>query len=135
LVPGFFSANTEETVRSLEALVRMCFVREPAAEELYTMLGYNGWVPTCVRAGLFSRVVDNDDLLPTIRRPVLITHGAEDAIVRREAVDQHRDGIRHAQVDVTPSAGHAPFWDDAPSFNARLAAFSEEVAREAAVRV
>jgi pimeloyl-ACP methyl ester carboxylesterase len=39
--------------------------------------------------------------------------------------------VRHAQVHVMPSAGHTPFWDDAPSFNARLGAFSDEVARAA----
>ena len=88
-----------------------------------------------MRQALLSRVLDNDDVLPTIRRPVLITHGARDAIVRKEAVEQHRTGIRHAQVDVMLSAGHAPFWDDAPSFNARLGAFSEEVARARAVHV
>jgi hypothetical protein len=26
-----------------------------------------------------------------------------------------------------PNAGHAPFWDDAPAFNRRLAAFCDEV--------
>ena len=128
LVPGFFSANAEESVGSLEALVRMCFVREPAAEELYTMLGYNASVPTFVRQGLFSRAVDNDDLLPTIRRPVLITHGAEDAIVKMEAVERHRASIAHATTHIMPDAGHAPFWDDATSFNQRLGSFCDEVA-------
>ena len=135
LVPLLFSQDAEESVRGLEELLHLCFAREPSPAELYCMLGYSVSVPPFVRQALFSRVLDNDDLLPTIRRPVLITHGAFDAIVRRDAVEQHRAAIRHAQVDVTPSAGHAPFWDDAPSFNARLAAFSEEAAREVAVRV
>jgi pimeloyl-ACP methyl ester carboxylesterase len=135
LVPQLFSQDAEESVRGLEKLLRLCFAHEPTAAELYCMLGYNASVPPFVRQALFSRVVDNDDLLPTIRRPVLITHGARDAIVRRDAVDQHRTGIGHAQVDVVPSAGHASFWDDAPSFNARLAAFSEVVARAGTVRV
>jgi non-heme chloroperoxidase len=29
LVPGFFATDVEESVRSLESLVRLCFVREP----------------------------------------------------------------------------------------------------------
>ena len=103
-------------------------MREPAAEELYTMLGYNASVPTFVRQGLFSRAVDNDDLLPTIRRPVLITHGAEDAIVKMEAVERHRASIAHATTHIMPDAGHAPFWDDATSFNQRLGSFCDEVA-------
>jgi pimeloyl-ACP methyl ester carboxylesterase len=135
LVPQLFSQDAEESVRGLQGLLRLCFAREPSAAELYCMLGYSATVPPFVRQALLSRVLDNDDVLPTIRRPVLITHGARDAIVRKEAVEQHRTGIRHAQVDVMPSAGHAPFWDDAPSFNARLGAFSEEVARARAVQV
>jgi non-heme chloroperoxidase len=129
LVPGFFSGDVEESVRSLESLLRMCFAREPSAAELYTMLGYNVSVPPFVRQALFSRVVDNDDLLPAIRTPVLVTHGAQDAIVKSEVVEQHRAGLAHAQIHVMPEAGHAPFWEAAASFNRRLEVFREEVAR------
>jgi pimeloyl-ACP methyl ester carboxylesterase len=128
LVPGFFSTDADESVRSLDALLRMCFAREPAAADLYTMLGYNVSVPPFVRQALFSRAFDNDDLLPTLRRPVLITHGAEDAIVRPEIVERHRAAIAHAQVHVMPGAGHAAFWDDAAAFNQRLTAFCAAVA-------
>jgi non-heme chloroperoxidase len=128
LVPGFFSTDAEESVRSLEALVRLCFVREPTAAELYTMLGYNVRVPSFVRQGLLSRAVDNDDLLPTIRRPVLITHGTKDAIVKTEVAERHRASIAHATTHIMPDAGHAPFWDDAMSFNRRLATFCAQVA-------
>jgi pimeloyl-ACP methyl ester carboxylesterase len=60
---------------------------------------------------------------------VLITHGALDAIVRQEAVAQHRARLPQAQVHIMPDAGHAAFWDDAASFNRRLGAFCEEVVR------
>ena len=126
VVPGFFSTEAEESTRSLESLLRMCFSREPSAEELYTMLGYNVSVPPYVRQALFSRAFDNDDLLPTIRKPVLITHGADDAIVRRTVVEQHAAAVAHAQTDIMARAGHAPFWDDAEAFNRRLSAFCAE---------
>jgi len=129
LVPGFFSSDAEDSVRSLSSLLRMCFAQGPSASELYTMLGYNVAVPPFVRQALFARAVDNDDLLPTIRTPVLITHGAADSIVRLSVVEQHRRAITHPQVDIMPGAGHAPFWDDATSFNRRLAAFCDEVVR------
>ena len=133
LVPRLFSLDAEESVGGLAGLLRFCFAREPTAAELYCMLGYSASVPPFVRQALFSRVIDNDDVLSTIRRPVLITHGARDAIVKPKAVEQHRAAITHAQVDIIASAGHAPFWDDAPSFNTRLGAFSDEVAREGAL--
>ena len=127
LVPGFFSADVEESVRSLEALLRMCFAREPSAEDLYLMLGYNVSVPPYVRQALFARSFDNDDLLPRISKPVLITHGAADAIVRPAAVERHRVGLAHAQVQMMENAGHAPFRDDAPAFNRRLREFCESL--------
>jgi len=127
LVPGFFATDVEESVRSLESLVRLCFVQEPSAEDLYLMLGYNLSVSPYVREALLSRSLDNDDLLPEIRKPVLITHGAEDAIVKPAVVDQHKASIAHAQIQVIANAGHAAFWDDAASFNRRLRSFSESL--------
>lgn len=133
LVPGFFSNDTEDSVRSLDSLLRMCFVREPSAADLNMMLGYNVSVPPYVRQALLSRAFDNDDLLPTLRSPVLITHGSDDAIVRMAAVEQHRSLIPNVQVDIMSGVGHAPFWEDAPGFNRRLEAFCEEARRQVAI--
>ena len=49
LVPGFFAADMEESVRSLRSLVQMCFTEELSTEDLYLMLGYNVSVPPYVR--------------------------------------------------------------------------------------
>ena len=127
LVPGCFSTDAEESARALESLLRLCFAREPSQEDLYLMLGYNVSVPPRVRQALFSRSFDNDDLLPKIRKPVLITHGAAEAVVKPAVVDQHKSGMPHAQVQMIPGAGHAAFWDDPASFNQRLRAFVESV--------
>jgi non-heme chloroperoxidase len=129
LQPGLFSSNVGEGVRGLESLLHLCFGREPEASDLYTMLGFGVSVPPFVRQAMLTRVVDNDDLLPTIVKPVLITHGALDAVVRQEVVAQYCAGLPHAQVDIMPDAGHAAFWDDAAQFNRRLGAFREEVAK------
>ena len=127
LVPGFFSTDAVESVKSLEALLRLCFAQEISAEDLYLMLGYNVSVPPYVRQALFSRSIDNDDLLPSIRKPVLITHGTDDAIVKPAAVSQHVARLAHAQVHTIANTGHAPFWDDAAAFNRRLRTFSESL--------
>ena len=114
LVPQLFSADVETSVCGRTGLLRLCFARKPADPEVYEMLGYNVSVPLYVRQGMFSRAFDNDDLLPKIRMPVLITHGGTDAIVKPAIGDQHRTAIRNAQVDLVPNTGHAVFWDDAP---------------------
>jgi non-heme chloroperoxidase len=124
LVPGFFSSDLEEGVQSLESLLRMCFAREISTADLYLMLGWSISTPPHVRQALFSRSFDNDDLLPKIRKPVLITHGAEDAIVSPAVVKQHKAAMSHAEIQIMSGAGHAPFWDDAPTFNQRLRKFS-----------
>ena len=126
LVPQFFATDTEQSVGGLSGLLRLCFAREPTPGEMYMMLGYNLSVPPYVRQALFSRSLHNDDLLPNITKPVLITHGTQDAIVRRAAVDQHKAAMPHAEVHLMDT-GHGPFWDDAPGFNARLHAFSSSV--------
>ena len=125
LVPGLCATDAEESVRSLESLLRLCFLQQPSASDLYLMLGYNVSVPPYVRQGLFSRAFDNDDLLPRIRKPALITHGAKDAVVKPAVVDQHKAGLAHAQIHIMPNVGHAAFWEDPAAFNQRLRAFVE----------
>jgi non-heme chloroperoxidase len=127
LVPGLFATETEASVRSLEGLLRLCFGPDLSADDWYRMLGYNVTVPPYVRQALFSRALDNDDLLSTIRKPVLVTHGAKDAVVDPAVVDQHQAGVAHAQVRVMADAGHTPFWGDAATFNRDLRAFCESL--------
>jgi pimeloyl-ACP methyl ester carboxylesterase len=87
------------------------------------MLGYNLSVPFYVRQALLSRSINNDDLLPKIRKPVLVTQGTDDAIVNPAAAQQHGAAIPHAEVQMLANAGHAPFWDVPETFNASLNAF------------
>jgi len=123
LVPGLFSSDVEERVRSLCSLLELCFVQKPSPQDLYLMLGYNVSVPPYVHQALLSRSINNDDLLPKIRKPVLVTQGTADAIVKPIAAEQHRTAIPHAELQMLPNAGHAPFWDDPETFNANLRAF------------
>ena len=127
LIPGFFSTEAGESSASLEALLRLCFVQQPSSEEFRQMLEYNVSVPSFVRRALFARTVDNDDLLVKIRKPVLITHGAQDAIVKPATASQHRNLMAHAEIQMVEKAGHAPFWDDAALFNQRQRVFSQSL--------
>lgn len=125
LVPKLLSADGETSVQGLEGLLRLCLTQPPSDSELFLMLGYNVSVPSHVRQALLSRAINNDDILRGIRKPVLITHGAADKVVKRAAVDHHKTKMPHAQVHVMPDAGHAPFWENAPAFNERLHAFCD----------
>ncbi len=126
-VPGLLSMDVDASREAFDALFKLCFVQQPSAQELYTMLGYNMSVPPHVRQALFSRTVDNDDLLARLRTPLLITHGENEAIVKRAAADHHKSRVPHAQLQMMANAGHAPFWDDPASFNQGLRQFAESV--------
>jgi non-heme chloroperoxidase len=127
LVPGFFSSDAQESVRALDSLIAMCFADTLSPAERWTMLGYNAFVPPFVRQALFSRAFDNDDLLPKLRMPVLITHGARDAVVKPAVIDQQFAVIPHAQVHVIADAPHACFWAAAATYNARLGEFAAQL--------
>lgn len=125
LLTGFFSTDAEESVRSLGSLLRMCFAERLSAEYFYGMLGYNVSVPPYVRQALFSRAFDNDDLLPKLRKPVLITHGTQDAVVKSTVIAQQMGPIAHATIRMIAGAGHACFWDRAPAYNRYLEEFAQ----------
>jgi non-heme chloroperoxidase len=62
-----------------------------------------------------------------LRKPVLIVHGAQDAVVKPAVVNQHKAGLAHARVEIMPNVGHAPFWDEAAAFNGHLRTFCERL--------
>jgi pimeloyl-ACP methyl ester carboxylesterase len=127
IVPAFFSTDTETTVHGMDTLLRLCFSPEPSAPEKLLMLGYNLAVPPYVRQGMFSRVLNNDDLLGKITKPVLITQGDADAVVKPSILDQHKAAMPHAQIHLMRDTAHAAFWTDAAAFNNRLHAFCDSL--------
>jgi non-heme chloroperoxidase len=125
LVPGFFSVDAEESVRSLDSLLHLCFAQNLSNEDRYRMLGYSVSVPPYVRQALFSRSFDNDDLLPRLQKPVLVTHGTDDAVVKSAVIDQQMVRIASARILMMTNAGHACFWNDAEVYNRYLQEFAE----------
>ena len=132
-VPGLLSTDAEESTRALENLLDLCFASVQTPQDRYQMLGWNVTVPPHVRQGLLARAFDNDDLLPTIRKPVLITHSSLETIVKPAAVDEHLAAMPDAQVHWTREAGHAPFFDEPDAFNRRLRQFAAHARSSAAV--
>jgi non-heme chloroperoxidase len=87
-------------------------------------LGYTVSVPPYVRKAMFSRTLNNDDVLAKIEKPVLITHGGADSIVKPATANLHKASLAHAEIHMPDNAGHACFWEDAADFNRRQRAFS-----------
>lgn len=132
--PAFFGPNlanlplmtSEDLAINIAATRRFlhdCFSKQPSQDEYETMLAFNMMVPPKVRAGLGNRPLDVDDLLKSLRLPVLVTHGAEDKNSNLIAAEYTAKMIPGAKLSVYQGIGHSPFFEDAPRFNAELAAF------------
>ena len=123
LIPGLFSNDTEESASALHKLIESCVYKKPSPGDLFFMLGYNLIVPPYVRKSLFSRNLDNDDILSELHKPVLLTHGAEDAIVLSNMYEHHVKIIRNTQLSIYADTGHTPFWENPERFNNELHSF------------
>jgi hypothetical protein len=77
-LPLMASENLAINIAATRAFLHDCFSIQPTQEEYETMLAFNMMVPPKVRLGLSGRPLDVDDMLRSLRLPVLVTHGAED---------------------------------------------------------
>jgi non-heme chloroperoxidase len=82
-----------------------------------------------IRLAMFSRLLDNDDVLASIRVPTLVMHGANDRIVRLSAAEHTARTIPGAKLLVYNGLGHAPHLDNPVRFNRDLAEFVRSVWR------
>jgi pimeloyl-ACP methyl ester carboxylesterase len=132
LVPGFFSTDVETSVTALVSLIRLSTAVELAPEQVWAMLGYNVIVPPHVREALSSRRLLNDDVLRSMQKPALITHGELDAIAPVDTTARlHARLLPNARLSLYPDVGHAPYLEDSGRFNRELLAFVLSCARAA----
>jgi pimeloyl-ACP methyl ester carboxylesterase len=127
LAPGLFSENAEESVAALERFVRLCVHGELEAEQLCFLLGFNTQVPPHVRLGLFSRSLDNEDVIVAMRKPMLLTYGERDAIVLPAMGRRLAQLAPHARLSLYADVGHSPFWEASDRFNRELRHFAESL--------
>lgn len=118
--------QSEDFVVALEAtrdFVRACFEIQPEPRDFEIMLAFNMAVPPQVRKFMRARTPNPGDLLPKLKLPVLVTHGARDRVSRLARSEFTAQAVPGAELSVYEGVGHAPFWEDAPRFNRELAAF------------
>jgi pimeloyl-ACP methyl ester carboxylesterase len=121
-----FDMMTDDLAACIDASVgflRACFVKQPEPDEFAAMLAYNMVIPPMVRKLIISRSPNTGDMLPKIDVPTLVTHGARDALLLIGMGRYAAEQIPNAQLSVYDEAGHSPFYEDAPRYNAELLAF------------
>jgi pimeloyl-ACP methyl ester carboxylesterase len=122
-LPLMASEDLATNIAATRAFLHDCFSIQPSQAEYEIMLAFNMMVPPKVRLGMSGRPLQVDDMLRTLRLPVLVTHGAEDKNSNLIAAEYTAKMIPGARLSVYQGIGHAPFFEDAPRFNTELAAF------------
>jgi pimeloyl-ACP methyl ester carboxylesterase len=122
-LPLMTSEDLATNIAATRRFLHDCFSKQPTQDEYETMLSFNMMVPPKVRVGLSGRTLEYDDLLRSLKLPVLVTHGAEDKNANLISAEYTAKMIPGAKLSVYQGIGHSPFFEDAPRFNAELAAF------------
>ena len=119
------SADVRTSINGTRALASM-FAKH-GSEEWEIAVGSAMMVPPPIRVAMFSRVLDNDNVLASIRVPTLVVHGGADRVVKLAAAQHTASTVRGARLLVYHGAGHAPHLEVPSRFNRDLAAFVRSV--------
>jgi non-heme chloroperoxidase len=122
-LPPMASEDLATNIAATRDFLHGCFSIQPTQEEYEIMLAFNMMVPPKVRLGLSNRPLEVDDMLRSLKLPVLVTHGAEDKNTNLIAAEYTAKMIPGAKLSVYQGIGHSPFFEDAPRFNTELPAF------------
>lgn len=125
------TADLERNVRATASFVRACVAEPLAQEDFELMLGYNMASPVHARAATlkWSGGTDFAAALLSIRVPVLISHGRKDQVISPAVAEEAHRLLKTSRLSWYDTAGHSVFFEDAPRFNAELAAFVDSLPR------
>ena len=121
--PAMMSDDLAANIAATRAFLHGCFSIQPTQDEYEDMLAFNMMVPPKVRLALGNRPLQVDDMLKSLKVPVLVTHGAEDKNSNLIAAEYTAKMIPGAKLSVYQGIGHSPFFEATPRFNAELAEF------------
>ncbi|WHY92408.1 alpha/beta hydrolase [Neobacillus cucumis] len=124
VIPGLISKKALESTNALKQFVTLLFAQNPTLNDFYFILGYNTMVPPYVREAIITRSESYDDLLPTIQKPVLLTHGVKDKIIYPAQSIENAQIIPNSILSLYAYAGHSPFWESVEKYNQDLSAFA-----------
>lgn len=116
----------QTTIRFLDA----CYHIKPSEADFRLALAYNMLLPGPARLAIGGWATDPAETLAEMKKvkvPVLITQGRQDIVVLPTAAEATKAAIPHAKISWYDDCGHSPFCEDAPRFNAELAAFVRSV--------
>ena len=122
-VPGATADDFPSNVNAIRAFTQGCTADPLPREEYETALCWNIVVSSKVRAALVSRVIEFDDVLSVLEKPVLVTHGEQDTVILPAMANLILQTCRTSTASWYPEFGHATFLENPSRFNRELAQF------------
>ena len=123
-VPGATADDFPSNIEAIRTFVHGCTARPLPPDDYAVALCWNIMVPAKVRAALVTRVIDSEDVLSALDRPVLMTQGQCDTVILPAMGDRILEKCRTSIASWYPKTGHAPFLEDPLRFNRELAEFA-----------
>lgn len=113
------------------AFLRACYEKQPGERDLQLQIAFNMLLPRPVRDAIAAWRTDKQaarDTLGRISVPTLVTHGRLDKLILPLAAEMTAAAVPGSTISWFEDCGHAPFYEDAPRYNAEL----DQLARRAA---
>lgn len=126
-VEGATQADLPTNIDAVRQFVSELTARPIAREDFERTLAFTMVVPAVVRAGLTAREVRSDDVLESMRVPVLVTHGSEDRHILPAMAEHILEACPTATASWYDGAAHMPFIEHPERFNTELAEFARNV--------
>jgi non-heme chloroperoxidase len=132
--PGFLDHFVDATaddlptnIRAMRSFVRTCLAKPLTADDLETAVCWNVLVPARIRAHLAAREIDSDDVLRSLRVPLLVTQGRADSVVLPAMAEHVLATCPTAEASWYEGVGHAPHLEDPERFNRELTELTRRV--------
>ena len=124
------SHNLAERTAETSDFLLACFHQPPTGADLQQMLVVNGMTARAVNEGFTqTTTADMEPAFARYRKPLLLTHGAHDRLVRIAMSERIRALRPDAKLSIFNNSGHSPFYEESRRYNHELAAFVTAAAR------
>lgn len=129
LFEGMFSEDVRTGVSATRAFIPLLSARPLGEDTRAIVLAGAMMVPPQVRLAMFSRQLDNDDVLAKLDVPTLVVHGRADGVVLPAAAEHIAATVPGARLLLYDGIGHAVALEDPERFNRDLAEFVRSIPR------
>jgi pimeloyl-ACP methyl ester carboxylesterase len=119
----FVGATAEDlpaNIAAMRSFVRACVVKPVPDDDLETAVCWNVVVPAAIRANLAAREIDCDDVLGTLKVPLLVTQGRADSVVLPAMAEHVLATCPTARASWYEGVGHVPHLEEPERFNREL---------------